>query len=144
MKLLYHLYNSEYEITHAEFFEEGQQPSNAVFIENNNFVKPKINIETGDIYESANAEEMEFFNLQKVPQSITPLEFWRSVYRLTGLTEDIVVKQIEDTIPEPPKVEILIMLKKAIQFERSNPELIQMASNFGINSETLDQIFINA
>lgn len=79
-----------------------------------------------------------------VPEVITPAQFWRSVYRVTGLTEDSIISQIEATIPEPPKVEILILLRKATQFERNSPELLQMASNFGIDEKTLDQIFITA
>lgn len=80
----------------------------------------------------------------EVPEVITPIQFWRSVYRLTGITEAMVKEQINQLVPEPPRVEILIMLEKATQFERNNPELIQMASLFNIDNETLNQIFINA
>lgn len=80
----------------------------------------------------------------EVPEIITPIQFWRSVYRLTGITEAMVKEQINQLVPEPPRVEILIMLEKATQFERNNPELIQMASLFNIDNETLNQIFISA
>lgn len=62
MKKLYHLYNENLEITHAEFFEEGQQPENAVFVEVINFVKPMFNPTTLEVYEGATPEELSNVN----------------------------------------------------------------------------------
>jgi hypothetical protein len=58
MKKLYHLYNENFEITHAQIFEEGQQPNNAVYIELMNLIKPKVNPETLEVYEGATTEEI--------------------------------------------------------------------------------------
>ena len=58
MKKLYHLYNEKFEITHAQIFEEGQQPNNAVYVELMNFIKPKVNPETLEVYEGATPEEI--------------------------------------------------------------------------------------
>jgi len=60
MKTLYHLYNENFEITNAQFFEEGQQPENAVFVEQTiDFVKPKYNPITNEVFEAATTEEIE-------------------------------------------------------------------------------------
>ena len=58
MKKLYHLYNSEFEITEAQFFEEGTQPENAVYIEFCNFKKPMFNPTTSEVYEAATPKEI--------------------------------------------------------------------------------------
>lgn len=55
---LYHLYNENFEITHAQFFIEGEQPSNAVYIENCEFIKPILNSQTLEVYEGATPEEI--------------------------------------------------------------------------------------
>lgn len=59
MKKIYHLYNENYEIVYAEFFEENFQPENAIYIEQNNFVKPKVNPETKEVYEGATEIEIQ-------------------------------------------------------------------------------------
>jgi hypothetical protein len=58
MKKLYHLYNENFEITHAQIFKEGQQPNNAVYVELMNFIKPMVNTETLEVYEGATPEEI--------------------------------------------------------------------------------------
>lgn len=58
MKKLYHIYNENFEITHAQFFIEGEQPSNAVYVENMSFSKPLVNPETLEVYEGATPEEI--------------------------------------------------------------------------------------
>jgi PHD/YefM family antitoxin component YafN of YafNO toxin-antitoxin module len=58
MKKIYHLYNENFEITHAQIFIEGEQPENAVYIELNNFIKAMVNPETLEVYEGATAEEI--------------------------------------------------------------------------------------
>lgn len=58
MNKLYHLYNSGFEITHAQFFIEGEQPENAVYIEVCNFIKPMVNPSTLEIYEGSTPEEI--------------------------------------------------------------------------------------
>jgi hypothetical protein len=58
MKKLYHLYNEIFEITQAQFFIEGEQPNNAIYVENMNFIKPMYNQDTGEVYEGATPEEI--------------------------------------------------------------------------------------
>lgn len=58
MKTLYHLYNSEFEITHAEYFTLGQQPKNAVYVESFSFTKPMFNADTLEVYEGATQEDV--------------------------------------------------------------------------------------
>lgn len=58
MKKLYHLYNEDFQITHAEFFIEGEQPENAIFIEVMNFIKPMLNPLTLEVYEGATVSEI--------------------------------------------------------------------------------------
>ena len=58
MKKLYHLYNENFEITHAQYFEEGEQPENSIFIENCNFIKPMVSPQTLEVYEGATPEEV--------------------------------------------------------------------------------------
>jgi hypothetical protein len=48
---LYHVYNENFEITHAAFFEEGSQPINSVYIEFMPYVEPFVNPETFEVYE---------------------------------------------------------------------------------------------
>jgi hypothetical protein len=64
MKKLYHLYNENFEITHAEFFIDGEHPENAVFVEGVNFMKPMFNPETNEVFEGATTEEIEQLNNQ--------------------------------------------------------------------------------
>lgn len=64
MTKLYHIYNENFEITHAQFFEEGEQPSNAIYLENCDFIKPMVNSETLEVYEGAIPEEV---NALKAP-----------------------------------------------------------------------------
>jgi len=58
MKTLYHLYNLDFEITHAEYFNEGEQPKNAVYVENRGFVKPMFNADTLSAYEGATQKNL--------------------------------------------------------------------------------------
>ena len=55
---LYHIYDENLEITHAEYFEEGSQPENAVFVENCSFTKPMVNPTTLEVYEGASKVEI--------------------------------------------------------------------------------------
>ena len=55
---LYHIYNENFEITSAQYFEEGNQPENAVYIEFCNFKKPMFNPITSEVYEGATPEEI--------------------------------------------------------------------------------------
>lgn len=62
MKKLYHLFDEEYWITHAEFFTEGEEPDNAVYIENYIFIKGRVNPVTKEVYEAATNEDIENHN----------------------------------------------------------------------------------
>ena len=58
MRKLFYFYNENFEITHAQFFIEGQQPEKAIFIENCEFIKPMVNPSTKEVYEGATPEEI--------------------------------------------------------------------------------------
>ena len=73
MKKLYHLYNELFEITHAQFFEEGTQPENAVYIEFCNFKKPMFNPTTSEVYEGATPEEIANQQIINLKQKETDL-----------------------------------------------------------------------
>lgn len=63
---LYHIYNENFEITSAQFFEEGGQPENAIYIEVMDFIKPMVNPLTKNVYEGATPEEIAEQTLSKI------------------------------------------------------------------------------
>ena len=73
MKKLYHIYNEFFEITHAQFFIEGEQPENAVFIENYNFIKGIVNPTTKEVYEGSTPEEIATKQAESLKQKETDL-----------------------------------------------------------------------
>lgn len=98
MKKLYHLYNEIFEITHAQFFEENQQPENAVFVETMNFIKPKINIITKEVYEGATTDEILQYE-NKIKQ-----ELKQQAYEELLPTDWYVVRFIETGIAIPQEI----------------------------------------
>lgn len=76
---LYHIYNENLEITHAEYFEEGSQPENAVYVEYCDFIKPMVNPETLEVYEGATTQDIS--NL-KSPKYLTKLQLYSSDLRV--------------------------------------------------------------
>jgi hypothetical protein len=146
MKKIYHLYNENFEITHAQFFIEGEQPENAVYIELNNFIKAMVNPETKEVYEGATAEEIAEANKAIVPQTISAMRLKLQLFDL-GITDQDVFDDI-DSIPESmfsteDKEKAKIKYKTATQFERTNGELNFVATMEGLSQEQVDQIFIN-
>jgi hypothetical protein len=141
MKKLYHLYNENFEITHAQFFIEGQQPSNAVYVENMNFIKPMVNPENLEVYEGATPEEIAEANRAKVPESISQMKLRKQLI-LSGISIASIYDLIQ-TLPQPNRDLIYTMWEYAVVFDRSNPELNAMAGMLGITQEQLDYIFIN-
>lgn len=141
MEKLYHLYNENFEITHAQFFIEGEQPENAIYIEVNNFIKAKVNPETLEVYEGATPEEIEEANKVKVPESISQMKLRKQLI-LSGISIASIDAMIQ-SLPEPNKSLIYTMWEYAVVFDRNNPELNQMASALEVTQEQLDDIFIN-
>ena len=89
---LYHLYNENFEITHAQFFVNGEQPENAIYIENCNFIKPKVNPTTFEVYEGATPKEIEEQQLeqqkllkQQQYEELLPTDWYVVRYMETGV-----------------------------------------------------------
>jgi hypothetical protein len=142
MKKLYHLYNENFEITHAEFFIEGEQPSNAIFVENVNFIKTMFNPETNEVFEGATKEEIEQANKIVVPESISQMKLRKQLI-LSGISISAIDALIQQ-LPQPNRDLIFTMWEYAVVFDRTNPELNAMAEMLGISQQQLDEIFINA
>ena len=141
MKKLYHLYNEIFEITHAKFFTEGEQPENAIYIENCNFIKPKVNPETLEVYEGATPEEIEEANKPKVPIQVKNMKF-----RLALIKSGIMPSSIDSVITQMPegtmKENIFTLWNFADYLERNDVSLNYMAGQFNITHEQLDNLFI--
>lgn len=99
MKKLYHIYNENFEIIHAQFFEEGEQPENAIFIEVMDFIKPMINPQTLEIYEGASPEEIAEANRAKVPESISQMKLRKQLI-LSGISIASIDALIQ-SLPQP-------------------------------------------
>ena len=92
---LYHIYNENFEITHAEYLEEGSQPENAVFVENCSFVKPMVNPETLEVYEGATTQ---YISELKTPEYLTKLQLYSSDLRIRAKAAAIGKKGERDYI----------------------------------------------
>lgn len=146
MKKLYHLYNENFEITHAQIFTEGEQPENAVYIELNNFIRPMVNPETFEVYEGATPEEISEANKPIVPQTISAMRLKLQLFDM-GITDEDIFEDI-DSIPDSMfsaanKEKAKIKYKTATSFERTNGELNFVATMEGLTQEQVDEIFIN-
>ena len=146
MKKIYHLYNENYEITHAQIFKEGQQPSNAVYVETMNFLKAMVNPITKEVYEGATPEEIEAANKPIVPETISAMRLKLQLFDL-GITDQDIFEDI-DSIPESmfstaDKEKAKIKYITATLFDRTNAELNFVATMEGLTQEQVDQIFIN-
>jgi hypothetical protein len=147
MKKLYHLYNENFEITHAEFFNDGEHPENAVFVEGVNFIKPMFNPETNEVFEGATTEEIEQANKLVVPETITAIPFFVQL-ELMGITESDVINKIEtlhqaEILNDQQRVEALVSVRRANTFERNHHFISLIANAFEISQEQVDTIFIN-
>lgn len=143
MLKLYHIYNENFEITHAQFFEEGSQPSNSIFIENCNFIKPMVNPETLEVYEGATPEEIaEIIRKASVPETISQMRLRKQLI-LSGISIPSIYAAIEQIEDQTQRDLVYTMWEYAVVFERADEILNQMVNILNISQEQLDQIFIN-
>lgn len=138
---LYHLYNENFEITYAQFFEEGQEPDNAIFIENYSFVKGKLNPETMEIYESATDEEISLFKKNLVPLEV-PLWSMRILLKKMQLFDSII--QAINQMDEPLKSMALDYLEYGNYIERNSNTVILIQQILQMTDAQVDNLFIEA
>jgi hypothetical protein len=94
----------------------------------------------GQIVESATPEQIaEAQNPMTTP--ISRMRFWLNVWRVLRLTEDNIVDQINQLPDSNEKIELLIKVKSASEFDRYDPSLIHLAGQMNIPDEVLNQIF---
>lgn len=136
--MIYLAYNENLEITNAQMFET----ENTIPFVEHNFIKPKIDLETMELYEGATVQEIAEFNKPIIPQIVTNAQF-----RLALIESGQSISNINAFInsKEEPIRDVLNSLwEYANHFERQNPQLIQMATLLGLTSEKLDNLFILA
>jgi len=94
MRTLYHLYNLEFKITHAECFNTGEQPKNAVYVENMSFIKPMFNADTLEVYEGAIQEDLLFLKNSEIEalrkKTETEIDAFISPY-----VQKLILRQVE-------------------------------------------------
>lgn len=142
MKKLYYIYNENFEITHAQFFTEGEQPENAIFIEVCNFSKPMVNPETFEVYEGATPEEIADANKPKVPTQARSMNL-----RLVLIQNGISMQSIYNLIASLPIQQNELayqMFEYATHYDRNNQMLNTLAQMMNISQEQLDEFFIQA
>lgn len=114
-----------------------------IFINECKFLKPKMNLETLELYESATQEEIDAKNKPKVPVKVKKASF-----KLALIKNGISTSTITDTIYKMPssleKDEIITLWEDTEEFYRNNKQLNSMSSLFNISQEQLDGIFILA
>jgi hypothetical protein len=148
MRKLYHLYNSDFEIIEAQYFEEGTQPENAVYIDFCNFKKPMFNPTTSEVYEGATTEEIaEQQQQQQIEQTKLFLqankEAGESYYNEINLRVTMALIAVErttlfqilqevDTLLYPPlnKIKTGDFASALFIFENQTPPLNQFVLNF--------------
>lgn len=109
------------------------------FLENN-FIKPKVNLETLELYEGATPEEIDTYKKSLIPPSISQMKLRKQL-----ILNSISIASIDaliQSLPNPHKDLIYTMWEYAVVFDRDNAELNQMAQMLGITQEQLDDIFI--
>ena len=106
---------------------------------NENLFKP---IWTGSEWiEGATPEAIAEANKAKVPESISQMKLRKQLI-LSGISIASIDALIQQ-LPQPNRDLIYTMWEYAVVFDRSNPELNEMADMLGISQEQLDDIFIN-
>jgi hypothetical protein len=94
----------------------------------------------GELKETATPEQIvEAQNPMTTP--ISRMRFWLNVWRVLRLTQDNIVDQINQLPDSNEKIELLIKVKSATEFDRYDPSLIHMAGQMNIPDEVLNQIF---
>jgi len=90
------------------------------------------------------AEEIEAYNRNLIPKSISRMKFIIQIFITTGIKyEDIVLFITNLNFDESQKYVILTRLRSATHFDRNSSDLGMIAQMMGITSEQLDEIFIN-
>ena len=143
MRKLYHLYNSDFEITEAQYFEEGSQPENAVYIEFCNFKKPMFNPITSEVYEGATPEEIAESEKEIVPEKVKKSNFKLALIKV-GISTSVITEAIYAMPASLQKDKIIILWEDTDVFYRKDESLNEMAPSFNITQEQLDQLFILA
>lgn len=143
MKKLHTLLDEQDFVLNAQYFEEGQQPTNAVEeLVTENFLKPKFDFTNRVFFEGATTEEIAEANKPIVPSIITARQL-RLQLVLNGFnlnTIDLII----DSLPEPNKSIARVSWEYATTFEREHQMLSLIAQQLGIIETELDTIFINA
>lgn len=94
----------------------------------------------GELKETATPEQIAEAK-NPVTSPISRMRFWLNVWRLLRLTEDNIIEQINQLPDSDEKIELLIKVKSASEFDRYDPSLIYMAGQMNIPNEVLNQIF---
>lgn len=105
-------------------------------------LKPYFNFTTREYYEGATQEELDEYNKSLVPEVVTKLQL-KLQLTLSGFDLTLIDNAISQ-LPEPQRSLTSISWNDATIFERSNPLLINLATQLGLTSLDLDNIFINA
>lgn len=137
--MIYLAYNENLEITNAQMFES----SNTIPFVEHNFIKPKIDLETMELYEGATAHEIAEFNKPIVPQKAPKANIKLAMIDC-GISTALVDNYIEAMPPSLEKDEISVLWFETDYFERDNERLNSMAHLFKISQEILDNLFILA
>lgn len=108
-----------------------------------NFYKPKINLETKELYESATPQEIAELQKIKVPQVVTNVQLrlalikaGHSVIAITGFINSMPNGQ--------QKEEILTLWEYSNYMHRNDSNLIAMATQLNFTEEELNNLFILA
>lgn len=80
--------------------------------------------------------------IKVVPESISQMKLRKQLI-LSGISISAIDALIQQ-LPQPNRDLIQTMWEYAVVFDRTNPELNEMAEMLGITQEQLDDIFINA
>lgn len=134
--------------THIDGFFAGnytsanEVPENKTICEilcNNDLFKPYFN--GTEWIETATPEEIQEFTNARVPQILTPRQFWLSVFTLKGLKKQDILN-IAETLTEPPRELAKITLLESLQFERNDKMLIDLTKKkLSWTDEDLNEIF---
>jgi len=129
-------------------FDSNQRPFNSIEVaiaptqKEKQYIKLMFDFETETYYEGATPEEIAECQNSKVPQTLTPIQFWLSLYEKKGLTKDYILEQVNQ-MTEPPKVRLTIKLTDAKQYDRWDEDLNTFVTDFGITQNDLNEIFTN-
>jgi hypothetical protein len=95
----------------------------------------------GELKETATPEQIAEAQ-NPITSPISRMRFWLNVWRLLRLTEDNILDQINQLPDSDEKIELLIKVKSATEFDRYDPSLIYMAGQMNIPDDVLNQIFV--